>query len=181
MQNKRRETILKIVVGGVVGLFLLDRLVVEPALAGWKAQSTRLAALRQKVERGRKLIEREKMLHARWAEMLSANLPEDVSDAENAVFKALGRWTRDSRVSFTSLTPQWRANEDDGYDTFECRATATGDQAALGRLIYEIETDALPARIEECELSTRDAQGKVLGLALRFSFVQIGEEGRGAR
>jgi hypothetical protein len=75
-------------------------------------------------------------------------------------------------VNFSSLTPQWRGH-DDGYDAFECRATATGDQAALGRLLYELETDPLPARIEECEITARDAQGKQIGLSLRFSFVRL--------
>ena len=109
--------------------------------------------------------------------MQRTDLTEDLSAAENDVFKALDRWARDSHVSFTSLTPQWRSHEE-GYDTFECRATATGDQASLGRLLYEIETDPLPARVEECELSTRDAKGAQLALSLRFSFVRINETGR---
>ena len=181
MQSKRRETILKITVGAALALLLLDQVVLTRVLAGWKAQSARLDTLRQKVQRGRQLLDREKTLRTRWDEMQQANLPSDVSDAENAVYQALARWTIDSRVSFTSLTQQWRGNDADGYDTFECRATATGDQAALGRLVYEIETDPLPARVEECEVSARDAQGKVLGLSLRFSFVHIAEAGRSAR
>ncbi len=180
MSAKRRETLLKIAVGAVVGLFLLDRMVLSPAFAGWKAQSVRLAALQQKVKNGRQLTEREKSLRARWDEMQRANLPADMSSAENDVYKALARWTSESRVSFTSLTPQWR-NHDEGYETFECRATAVGEQAALARLVYEIETDPLPARIEECEMTARDAQGRQLSLALRFSFVRIEEQGRAAR
>ena len=181
MTANKREAILKILVGVVVGLFLLDRLVLSPAIAGWKAQGERLTALRQKVQRGRQLLSREKGLHERWREMQQANLPADSSNAENEVYKAMSRWTVDSRVSFTSLTQQWRQHEDDGYDTFECRATATGELAALGRLVYEIETDPLPARVEECEISARDAQGKVLGISLRFSFAHIREVGRNAR
>ena len=181
MSAKRRETLLKIAVGVVVGLFLLDRMVISPAFAGWKAQSDRLTALRQKVKNGRQLTEREKSLRARWDEMQRANLPADLSSAENDVYKALARWTSESRVSFTSLTPQWRSHDAEGCETFECRATAVGDQAALARLVYEIETDPLPARIEECELTARDPQGKQLSLALRFSFVRIEEQGRGAR
>ena len=180
MSAKRRETLLKVAVGVVVGFFLLDRMVISPAFAGWKAQSDRLTALRQKVKNGRQLTEREKSLRARWDEMQRANLPADMSSGENDVYKALARWTSESRVSFTSLTPQWR-NHDEGYATFECRATAVGEQAALARLVYEIETDPLPARIEECELTARDAQGKQLALTLRFSFVRIEEQGRAAR
>jgi hypothetical protein len=180
MQNKQRETILKIAVGVVAGLFLLDRVVLGPALGAWKTQGERLTELRAKVQRGRQLLEREKSLQVRWDEMQRTDLPEDASAAENDVFKALGRWARDSRVNFTSLTPQWR-NHESGYDTFECRATAVGDQASLGRLIYEIESDPLPARVEDCELTTRDPQGKQLGLSIRFSFVRINETAKSAR
>jgi hypothetical protein len=180
MQSEQRLTILKIAAGAVVGLFLLDRMILSPAVAGWKAQTERLAELRQKVQRGRQLIEREKSLRDRWAEMQRTDLAEDGPAAENDVFKAIGRWARDSRVSFTSLTPQWRTHEE-GYDTFEFRASAAGEQRSVGRLLYEIETDALPARIEECELTGRDSQGQQVGLTLKFSFVRITDAGRSAR
>jgi hypothetical protein len=181
MEGKSREWILKVVVGVVVGLFLLDRMVLSPAIAGWKTQTDRLDTLRQKVQRGRQLIEREKSIRARWDEMQRTDLNDESSTAENDVFKSLNRWARESRINFTSLTPQWRAHEEAGYDTFECRATATGDQAALGRLLYEIGTDPLPAHIEDCELVTRDPQGKQLTLSLRFSFVRIAESGKGGK
>ena len=112
--------------------------------------------------------------------MQGSDLPEDLSASEEEVWKAIGRWTLDSRLNFTSLAPQWRTHED-SYDTFECRATATGDQAALGRLLYEIESDPLPVRVEECELSTRDAKSTQLLLAVRFSFLRINETGRSGK
>src|SRR5215213_4233106 len=146
MQSDRRTALLKILAAAVVGLFLLDRMVISPAIAGWKEQSERLSTLRQKVQRGRQLMEREKSLRDRWAEMQRTDLPEDGSTAETEVFKSIAKWARESRVSFSSLTPQWRTHEE-GYDTFDFRASATGDQASLGRLIYEIETDPLPAKI----------------------------------
>lgn len=175
MENRSRETWLKIIVGAVVGLFLLDYMVLSPTIASWKKQSEKLAVLRQKVEHGRMLVEREKSIRGRWDEIQRTDLNDDSSAAENDVFKSLNRWARESRINFTSLTPQWRAHEDAGYDTFECRATATGDQASLGRLLYEIETDPLPARVEDCELVTKDPQGKQLTMSLRFSFVRIAE------
>jgi hypothetical protein len=179
MQSRNRETLLKIGVAVVAGLFVLDRMVLGPAIDAWKAQGERLAELRQKVERGRGLLEREKSIRARWNEMRRSDLGEDHSEAENDVFKAIGKWASASRVSFTNLTPQWRSQED-GYDTFECRATATGEQATLGRLLYEIESDALPMRVEECELSARDNKGQQLALTVRFSAVRIRDE-RSAR
>lgn len=175
-----REAILKIAVGAVVALFLADRFILTPSIDGWREQGERLAALREKVEKGRNLIEREDSLRNRWKEMLAGDMPDDKSAGEADVYAALQRWSVKSRASFTSLTPAWHPHED-GYDTFECRVTATGDQVALGRLMYEIETDPLPGRIEECEISTRDAQGKQLSINMRFSFVHINDAGREAR
>ncbi|MEA3188699.1 MAG: hypothetical protein QOD99_2529 [Chthoniobacter sp.] len=172
MRSDRRQLLLKIIAGAIVGLFLLDRMVISPAMAGWKDQSERIATLKQKVERGNQLLDRAQSIRQRWTHMMSNDLPEDVSAAENEVFKGISRWARDSRVSFTSLTPQWRSH-DEGYDTYECRAAATGDQASLARLIYEIETDPLPARVQECELTARDAKGAQLNLSLHFSFVRL--------
>jgi hypothetical protein len=176
MLGKSRESLLKLIAIAVIGLFLLDRVILSPAIKNWKAQSERLSQLSEKVKRGQQLMEREKSLRARWDEMQQSDLPDDMSTAEGEVFKAIGRWTRDSRVTFTSLTPQWRSH-DEGYDTFECRAAATGDQESLGRLIHEMETDPLPARIEECELSTRDNKGQQLGLSLRITFVSLNSRG----
>ena len=180
MRNSRRETLLKIGVGVVVGLLLLDRAVITPAIAGWKAQGERLTKLREQVQRGRQLVAREKSLRARWDDMLRTDMPEDISVAENEVFEAIGKWTLASHVNFTNLVPQWRPGEE-GCETFECRASATGDQATLGRLLYEIETDPLPAHVEECEFAARDAKGTQLTLTMRFSFVRLVEGGRKGR
>src|SRR4051812_27546512 len=66
MQNKNREALLKIGVGVVVGLWLLDRVVISPFFAGWKNQGERIAEFRQKVQRGQQLLDREKSLRDRW-------------------------------------------------------------------------------------------------------------------
>lgn len=174
MQSNQRETILKMAAGAIIGLFLLDRMVFGPAVTAWKDQSERLAALEAKVLRGRQLLERDESIRSRWKGMVADDLSEDSSSAENDVFKAISRWTRDSRVSFNSLTPQWRTH-DEGYDTFECRATATGDQASLARLLYEIESDKLPARVEDCEFASRDTTGRQLSLTVRFSFLRLNQ------
>lgn len=180
MPNNRRETLLKIAVGIAVGLFLLDWAIVSPAMARWKAQSERIADLSAKVKRGRQLLEREHSIRARWAEMLRTDLPEDPSSSENDVFKAIGRWTRESRLGFSNLTQQWRTHEE-GFDTLELRTTASGDQASLARLLYEIEVDPLPAHVEECEIAARDAQGRQLTMTARLSFMRLTGTGRSSR
>jgi len=181
MLNKSRETWLKIGVAALVGLYLLDHFILPSAMGSWKAQSTRLETLQTKVVRGRRILQNERSIRSRWTQMQTTDLNEDSSTAENDVYKALNRWSQNSRTSFTSLTfSPWR-NHDEGYETYECRATVLGDQASLGRLIYELETDPLPARVEDCEMTARDAQGKQINLALKFSFVRIGAAVKNAR
>ena len=123
MTDSQRLKYLKIGAIGVVGLLLLDRVVISPAMAGWSAQSDRIDALKQKVQRGRQLLERQDAIRARWSEMLRANLPTEVSAAENDAFQSIGRWAHASGISLASLTPQWQ-NHDEGYQTLECRASA---------------------------------------------------------
>jgi hypothetical protein len=172
MENKQREIYLKIGVAIVVGLFVLDRFILTPAIAHWKDQSENIATLRTKVQRGRQLIEREKSIRERWNEMIRTQLPEDRSVAEGEVYKAIGRWSLESRINFNNLVPIWTSHPE-GYDTFQCRVTAAGDQASLGHLVHEVEVDPLPARVEECELAARDAKGQQLNLTLKFSFIRF--------
>ena len=168
-----RQKLLPIVVGVCVGLVFLAYAIIEPALRAWSAQGERLAALRRKVDSGRKLLEREKIIRGRWAEMQRANLPGDNSAAGGDILSAVNRWKLASGIGLSAFNPQWQEHEDLGYDENECRATATGDQVTLGRFLYELETDPIPVNLEECEIATRDAKGQQLTLTARFSFARL--------
>jgi hypothetical protein len=173
MHRKKRELYLKVGAISIVGLFLLDKIVLSPAIDHWKTQSEHIADLREKVTRGRALLERAKSLQGRWAEMQRTALKDNHAVAEYDVYKAMSRWGSASRISFNNLTQQWREHPEEGYEALEIRGSANGDQASVARLLYELETDPLPARVSELELSSRDAQGKQLGLQLHFSFVHL--------
>ncbi len=171
-----RTLLLKIAAGLVAGLFLLDYVVIEPAVSAWSAQSDRIAALQKKVDRGQTLLDREDRIRNVWAAMQRANLPADNSVAEAAAFTAMNHWKADSGIALTNLTPQWQTHEDEGYDAFECRAAGTGDQVSIGRFLFDLNTDALPCNLEECEISTRDAHGQQLTMTARFSFARVSSD-----
>ena len=173
MTTKERESLLWIVTGIAVGLLFLNYAVLNPAIAAWSAQSDRIDALQKKVVRGRTLLERETLIRNHWSAMLRANLSADDAAAEADAFKAMNHWTTDSGITLTSVTPQHQTREDAGYDAFEYRVAATGDQVALGRFLYDLGTDAMPCSLEECEITTRDAHGSQLTLSARFSFVRV--------
>ena len=172
MTDKQREKLLKFGAIAIVGLFLLDRIVITPALASWSEQSDRIHALQQKVDRGHQLIERQDFIRSHWAQMMHANLPTEVSAAEKEAFQSISRWATDSGVTFPSLSPQWDKDHD-GYQTYEFRATANGTQAQLARFIYDLETDPIPVNLEEYEIATKDEHGAQLTMTARFTFLRI--------
>jgi hypothetical protein len=172
MTDSQRLAYLKIGAFSCVGLLLLDWVVISPAMSAWSAQGDRIDALRQKVDRGQQVLDRQDAIRAHWAQMLRSNLPAEVSAAESVAYQAIGRWASVSGITFSSLTPQWE-NHDEGYQTFECRAAATGTQAALSRFIYEMETDKVPASLQEFEITSRDDHGAMLTMTARFSFVRM--------
>lgn len=171
MRIERREDLLKIGVAVVIGLALLDRMVLTPAATRWKAQGERITALQAKVTEGRRLLLRKNAIRAKWAEMQQTDLKNDVSEAEEQVYTGIQQWAAASGISTTSLSPLWRPQED--YDLYEFRASTTGTQSSLGKFIYQLETDKLPVKLEECELTARDNKGQQLTGALRFSFIRL--------
>lgn len=177
MTTDRRKLRLQITAAVVAGFALLDAAVISPGIEHWKERGARIAALRAKVERGRQLCEREAALRERWAAMLRANLPADASLAADTAYQSISHWANASQISLTSLTPtpQWQSR-DDGSQSYECRISATGGQAALGRFLYELESDAaVPVNLEECEWVTRDPKGSQITLTARFTFVRLND------
>lgn len=168
-----RPTLLKVVAGAVIGLWVLDSFVIEPAFHAWGEQGERIAVLQKKVENGRKLLEREKIVRDRWAGMQRANLAADNPTAGGDILNAVNRWKLASGIGLSSFNPQWQEHDDLGYDENECRVTATGDETTVGRFLYELETDAIPVNLEECEIATREAKGQQLTLTARFSFARL--------
>ncbi len=175
--EQRRLFFLKIGVAIALGLFVLDRFVIQPTVKSWKEQTERIATLKQQVSQGRQLKAREAALRERWAAMRRGNLPAEVSAAEYAALKAVDRCKLQSQITLTNLTQTWQLRDTEGYDTLEYRLSATGSQAALGQFLYELETDTtVPVNVEECELATRDARGAQLALTARITFLRLKDQ-----
>ena len=177
MNPQNRERLLLIVALSTVGILAADKLVIGPLTSLWKERSTRITELQQSIERGTSLLDRETTITRRWDDMQRSALSKNASSAEEAVIKAADEWGNESGITFTSFKPQWIAY-DEGYQTYDCRANATGDLESIARFIFELETDTLPVRAEEIEVTSRDDSGDNLTLALRFSGLQFKEATR---
>jgi len=87
--------------------------------------------------------------------MRTNTLPIETSAAESLVLKAFDRWSQESRISITSIKPQWKHNADE-YMTLECRVDAFGNLPTLTRFLYDVEKDPLALKIDALEITTRD-------------------------
>ncbi len=168
MNIKNRQQLLLILALVAVGLFAADKLLITPLQASWKARSARIADLRKKVTEGRALIAREDTLRSRWDNMQTNTLPDDLSQAEQKLLKGVDTWSQESRISVTSINPQWKRAEQN-FRTLQCRVEAAGSLNAVARFLFNLEQDPMAVRIENLELSARDAEGQQLAVGLQIS------------
>jgi hypothetical protein len=166
MKIENRQQVLMALTIAVVVLYAADLVVIEPMFGWWKTRSKTVAALREQVKNGRRLIQREAGLRSRWDQMRTNTLPANSSLAEQQTLKAFDNWARESGADVTGITPQWN-NESPDYLTLNCRLEASGDLGTLSRFVYDIEKDPMAFKLETVELSARDTTGQQLsGLVL---------------
>lgn len=168
MNSSHRQKLLTIAAIVVIAIWAGDRLVISPLTKTWKDRSVRIADFRKQVSQGSLVLEREKSIRSRWAGMQTNTLAVGTSVAENQLLKAFERWSQESRLSITSIKPQWKHNEDD-HSTLECRVDAFGSVQSLTRFLFEVEKDPLALKVEAVEVTARDNEGQQLALALQVS------------
>ncbi len=162
---RNRQHLLLFLVGVLAAYWISDKVIIGPLTKTWGARSDRIKELRTRIAQGKESLNRERVIVADWERMRTNALPGVVSSAEGTVLRAFDRWSAESRISVTSVKPQWKHPEDD-YMTLECRVDANGSLSALSRFLYEVEADPLGVRIDSLELSTRESDGSQLTLAL---------------
>jgi Tfp pilus assembly protein PilO len=165
---ENRQQLLALVAVGAVVLLAADRLAFTPLAKLWKGRSAAIVELRKQVAEGTSLLGRDSVIRARWEQMKANTLPINRSLAEQQMLKAFDNWARQSRVSITSIMPQWKRDADE-YMTLQCRVDAAGDLETLCQFIYDIENDPMALKVESVELTSRDNTGQQLTLGMQIS------------
>ena len=109
-----------------------------------------------------------------WRTYFESSLHSDNSIAEDAVLRAIRNWTGDSGILLTSFKPQWQ-NHEDRYKTYDVRLVAEGTMREAVEFVHAIESDELPLKIEQLELASREKNGKLISVSVRFAGLQIGK------
>jgi len=173
MKINNRQQLLAIAAIGVVIVFAFDKLVLTPLTASWKERSAAIRQLRKSINQGRMSLDREQVTRNRWNEMRKNTLPLNGSQAEQEVLKAFDKWSEESRISVTSIKPQWKRGATDDYSLLECRVDAAGSLPTLTRFLYEVEHSPMALKIESVEITTRDNNGQQIALGLLVSGLRL--------
>ena len=157
----------------MVAVFAVDKLVLTPLINSWKARDAAIVELRKSIAAGRVTVDREQLTNRRWNVMRKYTLPLNASAAEQQVLQAFDKWSRDSRVSVSSIRPQWKRGASDDHSLLECRVDASGSLSAISRFLFEVEKSPLALKVEGVELAARDNTGQQLTLGLLVSGLRL--------
>jgi hypothetical protein len=175
MKLKDRQQLLAVLAIAVVAFFAGDKLLFTPLTRSWKERAARIVDLRKQVANGRQLLQREQGVRRRWEEMRSNTLPTDTSVAEQRLLQAFEAWSQESRISVTSISPQWK-HEGEAFVTLDCRVDAFGSLSTVSRFLYNIERDPMGLKLELVELTSRDNEGQQIALGLQLSGVVLNSQ-----
>jgi hypothetical protein len=167
---KNRQQLLVIAAAGIIGLFILNKILITPIQNLWTARSARVADLRKKVDHGQRLISAEKALKLRWAQMQASTLTNDVTQAEQQVHRAFTRWSSASGVQIVSLVfSPWKTDSSGEYMTQDSRVEASGDIRSVKTFLQQIEQDPMALKEQTVEVSSKDANGRQIVVGLQLS------------
>lgn len=173
MTAKKRQQALLLLAISVFGIFAADQMIITPLSKFWKKRAEQITELRKSIKEGTQLLEYAPGQNRRWQEMVKQSLPPQMPVAETQLFNAVNNWGQSSELNITSLKPRW-INDEDDCQKLELRLSAAGDLEKIARFIYMLETDELPSKIEEMEMTARDEKGRQLDLTMRFTGLVIG-------
>jgi hypothetical protein len=173
MNINKRQQLLAFSAIAVVGFFALDKLLISPLTQSWKERSAEIEKLRKSISQGHGTLEREQITQRRWNEMRKNTLPLNGSEAEQVVLKEFDKWSQGSRISVSSIKPQWKRGTSDDYSVLECRVDAAGTLATLTRFLYEVEHSPIALKVESVEFTSRDNNGQQLALGLLVSGLRL--------
>jgi len=168
MKIENRQKFLLILTLVMIGLYVGNMVIFQPLGNWWTARSKKIVQLRKDVLHGKNLILNERNIRGDWENMRTNALPNNISLAEQQLFKSFDNWAQQTGASLTGISPQWK-NDGTNYMTLNCTVSASGNIATLGQFLYRIERGPMGLKLNSVELSTHDATGQQLTLGLQIS------------
>lgn len=174
MGFKRRERILIIAAAICVAVFFGDRLILTPLWNVWNDRSERIGELKKNVQNGEILLDRRMGLEEKWDAFRENAFPENSPEVENRILSRVHEWSNQSGINLHTMKPRWKEIDEESKK-LELRLTADGSLEQVARFLYNLESDPIPARLEDAGVSSQNERGSRLDLNVTFSGLVIKE------
>jgi hypothetical protein len=168
MNLQRRETLMALVAIICFVSFVGDRLILTPAIEGWKERSAEIDKLEGDIEKGKQLLDREEGYNRRWKEMVPMAFMENSAEAESKLLALVVECSKNSGLQSKDLKPRVRKDNKNG-DRIELTALFEGGMKEIAGFLYELETFKQALALENVEIVSKDDRGTQLTLNVRIS------------
>ncbi|MBM4027390.1 MAG: hypothetical protein FJ280_18585 [Planctomycetes bacterium] len=165
MGLSKRERLIVLLTILSVGALAGDRLVRAPI-------ANRLGALRNDRDQALAQVEKAKILLQQREQVARKTVLWNDAEAESGVARALERWSREARLTLTSVTPDRMAG-DKGVREIVFVVAGKGPLDALAWFLYQVETSDLPLKVKSMQIGSASEAGDSMSLELRLSTLYL--------
>jgi hypothetical protein len=171
----KRERMIGLVAGGVLGLLALDQILLSPLLARLDAADLRVNEAQIGLADARKLFQGDLQGRRDWNTMAGESLKLDAPAAESQLLNAVRDWAQAAGLGLTSLKPE-RNEKEQGYQKLTIRATATGSMRQASRFLQSVQSADIPVRVSDIQIASRKEGTDDLTLNLGLSTIYLPPE-----
>jgi hypothetical protein len=153
----QRERYMAVGIGVVAGLAIIYYVVISPMTAWSKDLDDRQEKVHVTQEEDKHLDARKRQLSKLYDLMLKGGLKSDVSEAQNQMDRAVYDWAAQSSVIIATASNSGSNTYDPktGFTEVGYSVTCTGSTVGVAKLLYQIESAAIPIRIKTVTLRAR--------------------------
>ncbi len=175
MVLSKRERYIGIAAAGVLALLVVDHYLLTPFVQRHEQAQVAGNLATADLAKAEELFAGERKLRPVWTSMLMGGLKSVPSQAESQAQNALLEWARSSGVSVASLKPE-RSAQENQFQVINFGMTGTGTMASISRMLFSVESSAIPVRLTQLQVTPRREGTDDLSVRLSLSTLCVVNE-----
>jgi len=172
--TSRERKILYLTIAAVAA-FILNVYVLEPLMDKRAEANKTCTELKTQVEQAQATLQRQKRIRPRWEQMQQDGLGHDPQKAEAMVYRYLEETSEQSGLELGSIQPDRIATESK-LGEIDFILSGTGSMRAVTQFLWDLETAAIPLKINAYQLGAKNETAEVMTIQLELSTIYIKDE-----